>query len=62
MADSHPINTVRIEPVEKRHGILALGTYVFGGLRWGGQNDADSFAAMQAALQCRMNHFDTAIS
>jgi aryl-alcohol dehydrogenase-like predicted oxidoreductase len=49
-----------IHPVQKRHGRLALGCWVFGGTQWAGQEDADSVAVMEGALERGMNHFDTA--
>lgn len=52
--------TTRIAPVDKTHGVAALGCWTFGGSQWGGQNDSDSIAAMETALRCGMNHFDTA--
>ncbi len=51
---------VTIPPVDKEHGAVGLGCWAFGGRQWGGQDDADSLSAMQAALRCGMNHFDTA--
>ena len=42
--------TTQIPPVDKTHGVLALGCWTFGGQAWGGQDDADSLAAMEAAL------------
>ncbi len=51
---------VTIPPVDKEHGVVGLGCWAFGGRQWGGQDDADSLSAMQAALRCGMNHFDTA--
>ncbi len=40
--------------------VLGLGCWAFGGSQWGGQEDADSVSAMQAALDVGINHFDTA--
>ena len=54
--------TVRIEPVDKPHNMLALGCWPFGGREWGGQDDADSMAAMETAFAAGINHFDTAIA
>ena len=43
------------------HGALSLGTWAFGGKQWGGdQDDADSLAAMAAAVESGLTHFDTA--
>jgi len=39
---------------------LALGCWSFGGAQWAGQEDADSRAAMGAALEHGVTHFDTA--
>lgn len=44
------------------HGKLALGCWAFGGAGWGGQDDEDSMAAMQAALDAGITHFDTAMA
>ncbi len=54
--------TVRIEPVDKPHNVLALGCWAFGGREWGGQDDADSMAAMETAYAAGISHFDTAIA
>ena len=54
------VPAVQIPPVDKTHGVLALGCWSFGGDAWGNQNESDSFAAMEAALEAGMNHFDTA--
>jgi len=51
---------VQIAPSPKELRRLALGCWAFGGTQWGGQDDADSLAAMSAALSCGINHFDTA--
>jgi myo-inositol catabolism protein IolS len=43
------------------HGALSLGCWAFGGKQWGGdQADADSLAAMAAAVEGGLTHFDTA--
>ena len=39
---------------------LALGCWVFGGTQWGGQDDPDAEAAIEAALAAGLDHFDTA--
>ena len=52
--------TVRIGNVPKEHGVLGLGCWAFGQSYWAGQEDADSLAAMAAAVEAGMNHFDTA--
>jgi aryl-alcohol dehydrogenase-like predicted oxidoreductase len=49
-----------IGPEGKAQCALGLGCWVFGGAQWGGQEDADSMSAMQAALDSGLNHFDTA--
>lgn len=51
---------VRIAPVDLEHGRLALGTWVFGGTHWAGQNVHDSKAVMEVAMRRGINHFDTA--
>jgi aryl-alcohol dehydrogenase-like predicted oxidoreductase len=45
-----------------RHSRLALGCWTFGGSQWGGQDDRDSRAALEAALEAGMTHWDTAIA
>ena len=52
---------VTIGPSRKQLRRIALGCWAFGGASWGGQEDADSLAAMSAALSCGINHFDTAV-
>ncbi len=59
MADSR-IPTTRIAPSPRPHGVLALGCWQFGADYWAHQSDPDSLAAMAAALDAGMNHFDTA--
>ncbi len=39
---------------------LGLGCWAFGGAQWGGQDDAQSEAAMLAAFDAGITHFDTA--
>lgn len=39
---------------------LGLGCWAFGGDQWGGQDDEQSAAAMQAAFEAGITHFDTA--
>lgn len=39
---------------------LGLGCWAHGGDMWGRQNDADSEAALRAAVECGITHFDTA--
>ena len=41
---------------------LGLGCWAFGGDLWGGQNDRDSFRAMNSAFDLGITHFDTASS
>jgi myo-inositol catabolism protein IolS len=40
--------------------ILGLGTWVFGGMQWGGAEDKESIAAIDKALEVGINLFDTA--
>jgi myo-inositol catabolism protein IolS len=54
------LHPVQIAPVTKTHAPLALGCYTFGAEQWTGQQDTNLLAAMQTALDCGMNHFDTA--
>lgn len=49
-----------IPPSDKTHHTLALGCWAFGGAQWGGQDDERSRAAMRAAFDRGLNHFDTA--
>lgn len=51
---------ITIKPSDKPQCALGLGCWVFGGAQWGGQEDADSMKAMQAAYDLGLNHFDTA--
>lgn len=60
MISDNGMPTVQIAPVVKAHGVLGLGCWSFGGAQWGGQDDEDSLAAMEAGLRCGMSHFDTA--
>ena len=41
---------------------LGLGCWAYGGAAWGGQDDHDSFDAMQSCLDAGIRHFDTAIA
>lgn len=41
---------------------IGLGCWAFGGLHWGRQEDKDSFAAMGAALDNGIDHWDTALA
>ena len=43
-----------------RYKTLALGCWAFGGDQWGGQDDDDSFEAIDKAIELGVNHFDTA--
>ena len=58
MAASDYITRIGPDPVG--HCALGLGCWSFGGTQWGGQEDADSIAAMEAALSLGITHFDTA--
>jgi len=53
------MKTVRIDPVDKEHGVMGLGCWSFGG-EWGPQADADSLEALTVALDLGINHLDTA--
>lgn len=44
----------------KTHPVLALGCWAFGGVHWGGQDDDDSYGAMQKAWDLGLRHWDTA--
>ncbi len=59
MSEKTPMKQVRIDPVEKDHSVMGLGTWAYGG-EWGPQDDADSLAALQAALDAGITHIDTA--
>ena len=54
------LHRVQIAPADKSHAPLALGCWTFGEEQWTGQQDANLLAAMETALKCGMNHFDTA--
>ena len=58
--ETDPANLVRIPPDTTFTNPLALGCWSFGGKQWGGQEDEDSIAAMEAAYHAGLNHFDTA--
>lgn len=49
----------RIEPVDKDHSVMGLGTWSYGG-EWGPQQDADSAEALRLALDLGITHIDTA--
>jgi len=51
---------VQIAPVAKTHSPLALGCWTFGPDQWTGKEDANLLAAMGAALDSGISHFDTA--
>ncbi len=60
---THPgMPQVTIPPSQLHHGKLAMGSWVFGGEHWGGQDIHDSRSVMEAAIRRGMNHFDTADS
>ncbi|MGJ3241337.1 MAG: aldo/keto reductase [Opitutales bacterium] len=44
------------------HNRLSLGCWTFGGSQWGGQDDRDSIAALEQALESGLTHWDTAIA
>lgn len=46
-----------LNPISK----LGLGCWAFGGKDWGGQRDEDSLAAMSAAWEAGITHWDTAL-
>lgn len=58
MAVSDYLTKIGPDPVA--HCALGVGTWVFGGNQWGGQDDADSLGIMEAALDLGLTHFDTA--
>jgi len=53
--ETRKIGTIDFEPT-----VLSLGCWAFGGAQWGGQEDQDSAAAIHAALDLGITHFDTA--
>ncbi|MGF1633530.1 MAG: aldo/keto reductase [Phycisphaerae bacterium] len=57
---SRVVEPVALPPSAKTHNPLALGTWAFGGTQWGGQEDANSLAVMDAARKDGILHFDTA--
>jgi aryl-alcohol dehydrogenase-like predicted oxidoreductase len=44
----------------RQAGVLGLGCWAYGGSGWGGQDDAESLAAMSAAWDGGVRHIDTA--
>lgn len=46
----------------RQAGVLALGCWAFGGTGWGRQSDDDSRAAMAAAWDAGVRHWDTALA
>ena len=40
--------------------VFGLGTWVFGGGQWGGQDDDDCYATLKAAVDAGITHIDTA--
>jgi myo-inositol catabolism protein IolS len=54
------LSPVRIGSGEKQHSPLALGCWTFGGSQWSGEEDTNLLAAMNAAIQYGITHFDTA--
>ena len=59
MSERSEMKNVRIDPVDKELSIMGLGCWSFGG-EWGPQNDQDSLAALEAALDVGISHLDTA--
>jgi myo-inositol catabolism protein IolS len=53
------MDQVRIAPVDKSLSVIGLGCWSFGG-EWGAQEDADSLAALNEALDLGITHLDTA--
>jgi len=55
------INPIRTLPeTDNQISTLALGCWSYGGAQWGGQEDEDSIAAMKAAVDHGITHFDNA--
>jgi myo-inositol catabolism protein IolS len=57
-------HTLKVSPLQPigEAGPLALGCWAFGGRDWGPQEERDSVAAMEAAWDCGVRHFDTALA
>ena len=51
---------VRIGGSECEATVFGLGTWVFGGGQWGGQEDEDCYATLKAAVDAGVTHIDTA--
>ncbi len=49
------IGASKVEPT-----VFGLGTWVFGGNQWGGQDDGDCYANLKAAVEAGVTHIDTA--
>ncbi len=59
-AVQHSTSGTRIGDAERPLGRLGLGCWAFGGEQWGGQAEADSHAALDAAIAGGITHLDTA--
>lgn len=55
-----PFETRKIGGIEFEPTVFSLGCWVFGGVQWGGQEDADSADALATAIRLGVTHFDTA--
>jgi len=51
---------VKIGGSECEATVFGLGTWVFGGNQWGGQEDEDCYATLKAAVDAGVTHIDTA--
>lgn len=54
------IPKVKIGGSEVEATVFGLGTWVFGGNQWGGQDDEDCYANLKAAVDAGIIHIDTA--
>jgi aryl-alcohol dehydrogenase-like predicted oxidoreductase len=54
------IPKVRIGGSKCEATVFGLGTWVFGGNQWGGQDDEDCYATLKAAVEAGVTHIDTA--
>lgn len=57
---SVPVESLRIDGIPVPVSRVALGTWAIGGWKWGGADDAESIATIQAAVERGVNLIDTA--
>jgi len=54
------IPKVEIGASKVKPTVFGLGTWIFGGNQWGGQDDDDCYAVLKAAVKAGVTHVDTA--